>query len=241
MASRVEPLNLRPDEFAFLFVSDTGVDADELGIFLRRAATVGRRNGADLRVVALAPGSLAVVVRTIGRSARAEFRKAPIGTGAAGAALVGAVVTAVVYAMSPSHGTATPLAKAGAELVENYEVSNISIVTVNQTIVVMDEHRAAAVQRLQTSRERAVDRLPAPEIRQMMMHARSGRLEGEVLLVDDVLHFRPDGYRYLVPIDRSQSDAMDGLRPSAHFRVTGDILTRNGQPDTIVIQHTEQV
>jgi len=69
--------------------SNAGVDADKLGTFLRRAATVGRQAGAELRVVGLVPGSLAGIVRTVAKSARAEFKQTPIAATAAGAALVG--------------------------------------------------------------------------------------------------------------------------------------------------------
>lgn len=35
----------------------------------------------------------------------------------------------------------------------------------------------------------------------------------------DDLHFRPDRYRYLVPIDLIGSDAAEDLHSGAHFRV----------------------
>ena len=90
MASEELSRRLQDDEFAFYFSGGTGVVAHELGDFLVRAATVARRNGAELRVIALEPGSLAVVMRPIKRSGAAvghEFRKSPIPASAASVAL----------------------------------------------------------------------------------------------------------------------------------------------------------
>ncbi len=48
-------------------------------------------------------------------------------------------------------------------------------------------------------------------------------LIGETVLVDGELHFRPDGFRYLVPIDQHASDGAMKLVPGARIRVTGQI------------------
>ena len=240
MPSRAADLRLQPDEFAVLFRSDAGVDANELGIFLQRASTVGRRAGAELQVVAVEHGSVAVILRTIKRSSIAksagkEFAKAPIGTTAAGTAIVGAVVSAIVFAMAATHGEVTPLAKAGADLVENHQVQEIQIVTINQTFVVMDEHRVEQLRAVERRVELPREALPAPEVRQLIAQGRKGTLSGEVFYVAGELHFRPDGYRYLVPVDTRRSEAIGDLKVDVHFRVVADILTHNGQPDTIII------
>ena len=80
MAEVAERLGLGPDEFAFHFETAVGVDADALATFLKRAATVARRSGADLRVVGMSEGSLDVVIKAIQKGARKELLEKPIGT-----------------------------------------------------------------------------------------------------------------------------------------------------------------
>lgn len=245
MASLASELQLRPDELAFYFRSEEGVDALELGVFLQRAATVARSRGADLRVTATREGSLAVILRavrksSIAKNARKEFTKAPIATTAAGAGLVGMVAGAIIYAMSPNTGKATPLAKAGADVVEQSHVTEIHVVTLNKTTVVMDEIRARQVREVVHRRKRRIPALSRPEVQELIGYAREGSLSGAVLDVGGELHFRPDGYRYLVPID-PRSEAAEELFPDAHFQVRGEVTTHHGQPNTIIIHSARRV
>ena len=241
-----ERLELGPDDFAFYFESNNGVEANALADFLKRAASVAKRHYGELRVVAIRDGSLAVVVKALKKStivtnAKKEFVTKPIDTTAKVSSLVAAIVGAVIYAMSPEKGGDTPLAKAGASIVENHSVTSISVVTNNTTTVVMNQSIAARLREVEESGRSAIpaprtqiERL-SPGVEELLEDARQGSLIGETVLVNGELHFRPDGFRYLVPIDQRASDAAAKLPPGARVRVTGHIETLDGQPDRLVI------
>lgn len=115
MASIVEKLNLRPDEFAFYFEAEWGVEVDALANFLKRASTVARSHGAELRVVGLREGSLAVILRAIKKSkivenATKEFVDKPLEGGVKVTTLVGAIAAAIVYLMLPGKSGGAPIA-----------------------------------------------------------------------------------------------------------------------------------
>ncbi|PBB31252.1 hypothetical protein [Mesorhizobium sp. WSM3882] len=235
MATQSE-MELESDQFAFHFLGEVGVEANELGIFLQRAATVARREGAELRVAAIEPGSLAVIIRAVrltraANAIRDEFGTTPIKTTAAAAGLVALVVGALVKAMSPD--ASQPLAKAGAEMVERWQVERIEIRTQDETIVVMDPDLASQVRQVMQA-EKGPRLLQATEVRRLMEDGRVGKLTGRAIEVEGEVHFRPDGYRYLVPVNES-SEAAAVLVPGVHFQISADLLTRNGQPDTILI------
>ncbi|KAE8235004.1 hypothetical protein A4X13_0g9655, partial [Tilletia indica] len=104
MDALAKKLSLSRDEFAFYFDSKTGVDARELGVFLQRAAIVAKDVGAEIRVVGIEPGSVAVKLRALANSkfaskVKKEFGKAPVGTTAAATGIVAAVAGALVWAM----------------------------------------------------------------------------------------------------------------------------------------------
>jgi len=246
MASLASELQLRPDEFAFYFQSEAGVEAHELGLFLQRAATVAKRQGAELRVTTTKSGSLAVILQAFRRSRRApagrdEVAKPPTAVRAASAGLAITVAGAIIYAMTPRPGHVTPLAKAGAEVVEKCHVQQIQVVTIKETTVVMDENRAQRVREFQDIERRRSLALPPAEVQLLIGAARKGTLSGDVVDVEGELHFRPDGYRYLVPINMGISDAAQELYPRAHFRVQADLRTLDGQPDTIIIHSATRV
>lgn len=240
MASIAEKLGLGPTEFAFYFETGQGVEADHLGSFLQRAATVARQNGAEIRVTGIQPGSLAVILKAVKKSkivqaAKDEYLKAPIDATVKVTALVGSVVAGITWAMSPSGAGVTPLAKAGAEIVEQHQVNQIQIVTIDNTIVVMDEERAREIRQIEREKRRpSRPRLPY-EVQSMVEDARFGTLAGSILAVDGDLHFRPDGYRYLVPVDMANSWNADKIFPGDHIKVAGEIVTIDGQPDSLVI------
>jgi hypothetical protein len=242
MISLAEELQLREDQFAFYFRTKQGVEANELGTFLQRAATIARKENAELRVTAVQPGSVAVIFQAfisspVARAAVDEFMRQPIATTAAGVAIVGAIVGSIVWAMSPDAG-ATPLAKAGADVVQSGSVEQIEIVTIRQTIVVMDAARADQVRHLQ-QRHAERPRMSYPMVRQLADDARSGMLTGTVLDVAGELHFRPHGQRFLVPIEVASAHAAAQLFPNHQVRIRGDLLTHNGQPNGIVVHWAE--
>jgi hypothetical protein len=218
---------LSADEFAFHFDSKNGVAATALGHFLQRAATVARGQGAELHVVGLRDGSLEVVLKAIAKSkfaknAKREFEKAPIGTSAAGAGLVGAVVSAIIFATSSS--TPTPLAKSAANLIEQTSVTQIQVVTVHQTVVIMDIEGAKQVRALDLSYaggpkllpESRVASLPSPEMRRLSTEMEKGNLTGWIGGFDGELHF------LLTGIDiRRQSICGSLTRQTSRLDVTG--------------------
>jgi len=230
-------LALAPNEFAFRFGTEEGIGADQLATFLQRAATVARRAQADLVVVGVSQGSLIVKLKAISKAVRKEFKRAPVATSASSMA-VGAVVVAIVTAMTPSGNSASPMAKAGADLVVEHQMATIEIITIDAIIRVMDEQRAAIVRRARDIRKSTGKLISAAEqldtgVQRLAKEARQG-LSGDVLSVEGQLYFRPDGYHYLVPISPT-SGAYSTLESDRHFRVKGLLVELGGQPDKMII------
>ena len=235
-------VRLGEDEFAFYFSGGAGVSAEDLGSLLSRAATVARRADAQLQVTALEPGSLAVVIRILKKSGAAvgnEFKASPVQTTAAAATLLSIVVGALVHTMSPDGGDAKPLAAVAAEIVEKGDAEKIEIITRKSTILVMDSQRALRVNENNSRKKHRL--LEASIVRGLMESARIGELTGTVIEVEGALHFRPDGFRYLVPIDMSESQEAWRLYPGLHLRVAADFSTLYGQPDSIEIHRAEPI
>jgi len=239
MIPRAKWPGLGPDEFAFHFETGLGVDADALATFLKRAATVARRSGGELRVVGVREGSVDVVLKAIKKGAANEFTEKPIDTTIKSSAFVGGIVAGIIHLMSPQLSGDTPLAKAGADMVENHHVTQIIVLTSDQSTVVMNQTIAKEVREVRR-RQHLLDgpdevpRLSAP-VAGMLRDARSGDLSGETSIVKGELHFRPDGYRYWVPIDESPVTADGSLKPGVRYRVSGHIALSGGQPDRIVV------
>lgn len=245
MATVAERLGLGPDEFAFHFETKVGVDADALATFLKRAATVARRSGGELRVVGLREGSLDVVIKAVKKGAKKEFEEKPIDTTIKTSLFVGGIVAGIIHMMSPQLSGPTPIAKAGADVIENHQVMQITIITNMHSTVVMNERiakevREAGERHLQLEGPEAALRLSAP-VAGMLRDARSGDLFGETSVVKGELHFRPDGYRYWVPVDENPVTASGLLRPGARYRVSGHIALSDGQPDRIVVDRAVSI
>lgn len=248
MASVVEQLVLRSDEFAFYFESEVGVEVDALATFLKRASTIARRNGGELRVVGLHEGSLAVVIRTITKNAGKEFMAKPIDGSLKVTGLVTAISAAIIFLMSPQKGADEPISKAGAAIVENHPVTQISIVTNVQTTVVMNEQ--IAVEMREVRRAARLDAIASPDralrveaqphfprpVEDLAEDARVGGLTGRIDIVDGAVHFRPDGFRFWVPVYLSVAPDSVQMVPGQRYRVGGQIEMTQGQPDRIVIQ-----
>jgi hypothetical protein len=251
VAALAEELGLGPDQFAFYFQSDVGVEARDLGTFLQRAGTIAGRQGAVLHVTGIRPGSVAVVIRTLKKTAKKtakaagnEWEKAPIATTAAGSGMVAAVVGAIIYAMQPSSGP-TPIAKAAADVVERHNVQRIELVTIEQKVVVMDHVRARRVREMERNQATGVElsMLPPPreEIRQLVDAGRRGVLTGNVVAIHGALYFCPDGHSFYVPIQTSLMDPTEEIYAEAHFRVRGTLVMVRGQPDHIIVYSAELV
>jgi hypothetical protein len=227
-------LHLNPDEFAFYFDTRRGIEAKELGLFLQRVATVARREGAELQIIGIREGSLQVVIKTL-KAMKGEFAANPIKTTAASVALTGAAVAAISHAMSPSTGNVTPLAKAGAEIVERHHVKRIEIITKDSRITVMDELTARDIKNSAKDDHRA-RRHYSDDIGNLRKIVQHGAVTGYVTDIDGELHFRPDGFRFLIPINQDNSK-VSKIYPGLRYSVHSDLITRNGQPDSLVIHH----
>ncbi|QPO08271.1 hypothetical protein [Sulfitobacter sp. B30-2] len=237
---------LNADELAFYFESENGVEAASLGKLLQRAATIAKKSGADLQVVALRDGSLGVVFRPIGRSIKAagkEFKRSPVATTAAAAVLSTQIYNAILNAMAPELLNPTPLAKAAAEVVISGEALSIEIVSSDETKLIMDLTLAAKLQRSEAVNRPQIfaqseSRVSSRDLVELAEHAIEGTLSGEVIDVSGNLHFRPDGHRYLVPVERSRTATIP-LIDSKHYKVRGEILFEGGLPELIEIYEAE--
>jgi len=241
-----ESLNLGPDEFAFHFETQNGVDADILANFLKRAATVARQRGGELRVVGLREGSLAVVIEVFKKGAIKEFKDKPISTSIKTSVFVAAIVGGIIHLMTPAASGSTPLAKAGADLIETHQVTQITIVTNESSTVVMDEATAAEVRRAERDRPQVLHRPEqlmrlSPPVAGLLRDASQGVLTGETDLVRGKLHFRPDRYQYWVPIDENPVMLNHTIHPGGRYRVVGHVALLDGQPDRIVVDHAEVI
>lgn len=261
MAALAQTLDLGPDQFAFHFETDSGVGADALATFLQRASTVARRQGGELRVIALRDGSLSVIIEAIKKSklaknAKNEFEEKPIEKTIAISGFTAGIVWAIVTAMSPAKSGDTPINKSGADIVEKCAVTQISVVTNQSQTVVMDEGIARAVREAEAQRHQhhsrrrlgsepmmAIEgpRQSLPDYHAADEHARHGKLIGKVILADDRLFFGPNEYRFLVPIDVTNGGDMQALKPGEHYQVVGEIKFVQGQPDSIVIEAARPV
>jgi hypothetical protein len=250
MAPTGKDLGLGADELAFYFESDVGIDASDLGVFLQRAAVVARRAGADLRVVGIERGSLLVKLRAfkkskIYRNAKKEFINKPL-TGAAQIAGVVGTTTAVAAAAAAaiswafSGPQATPLAKSGAEVVEKCDGLQINLITNEKTSILVNEKIAREI-REKERRAPQIHRLPAPEeIRLLSYEAERGGLTGAVEELYGEPHFRPDGYRFWVPLVSVSFDLRELVIPG-HYRVAGKLIARGGRPDSIIISKADRI
>lgn len=240
-----EKFDLTPSQFAILFETDRGVEADDLGNFLKRVAAIARREGAELRVVSFEPGSLATIFEAVKKSkvaknAKKEFVKAPIASSGVITGVVAAVAGALIWAFDAEDAGATPLSRAGACVIEEKEVKEIKLVTVEKTVVLMDENTARRVREIDNQYDKP-KRLEYEQIRVLTDRASSGTLEGSVASIFGELHFRPDGYKFFVPINVDRTHPDVEIYSDAHFRVTGELVMRNGRPDSIIIQSAKRV
>jgi hypothetical protein len=245
MTTVAERLEMGPDEFAFHFEARQGVDADALATFLKRAATVVRRSGGELRVVGLRDGSLDVVLKAIKRGATKEFKEKPIDTTIKTSVFVAGIVAGIIHLMSPQLSGGTPIAKAGADIIENHSVTTITVLTNESSATVMNQAIAKEVREAQGRQNLLegpdpVPRLAAP-VAGMLRDARSGDLSGDTSVVMGELHFRPDGYRYWVPIEENPITSNGSLKPGARYRVSGHIAMSGGQPDRIIVDRATPI
>ena len=240
-----EKFDLRPDQFAILFETERGIEANDLGNFLKRAATLARQQGAELRVVRFEPGSLATIFQAVRKSevyknAKDEYVQKPIAGSLAITGIVGTVAAAFIWAFDVNAAGTTPVSRAGASVIEEKGVTEIALVTIENANVLMDEGKARQVREIDRMKDRP-KALEYEEIRLLEDRASGGSLEGSVISIYGELHFRPDGYKFIVPVDFSRMDPRVEVFPDAHFRISGEIVMRRGRPDSIIIRSAKQV
>lgn len=245
---------LDPSEFAFYFKSEVGIEAGDLGDFLKRTATIAKREGAELRVVGFESGSLFVIFKAIAKAAAKTaskvgkaFDEDPLGAAEKSVIIVGAIAGAIVWAMSPD--TSAPLAKAGAEVMEKHEVREINLITANEINVVMDEGSAQRVREvIRDRRERRAEaralhiedyRETVPQLEHDPVHR---IFEGTFTKIDGEFHFRPDGYNYFVPVDflhRADSEKIHG--DDWMYKIDADLSFRQRMPHRMIVLKVERI
>ncbi|MGP4673630.1 hypothetical protein ACSV5N_16895 [Agrobacterium salinitolerans] len=233
MTTDVLMRRLGPELLAFHFTGGDGITATELGEFLLAAEKALKPQKIQLQVVGIERGSLSVIFRPIAK----EIKKAPI-------------VTALAVATFLS-GSA-PVQKVTAQMVNNGSIAKVEIVNNTTNIVIMDKNLARNFEERTASGSGAIPppskylstdlaplrKGPRPQtlavIKKAVEQALDGDLVGNVFLVDDTLHFRPEGRKFLVPI-RFEGTGLS-LEPNARYKVRGDLRTRDGQPEEILIR-----
>ncbi|MBY6137630.1 hypothetical protein KUV61_17475 [Nocardioides marinus] len=247
-------VSLAPDELAFYFACVDGVEASALGSFLSRASTVAKRKGADLHITATHNGSLVVVARAAkrgGSTVGKEFASSPMQTAAATTVVVGIVVAGINNAVSSDNKEISPLAKACIALIEEHEIEKIQLVTAETTTLLMDKEKASLIApNSRSSMFEIADELPRTvlfptatdvdlKLRTLFQKGLSGDLTGIAIYAGPDLHFRPDGHRYLVPVEYSSNYDGVKLSPSKHYRVRGAIKFHDGVPERIEVEAAE--
>lgn len=252
MTPTEKQLELDPSEFAFYFRSDAGIEAGDLGDFLKRTAAVARREGAEVRVVGFEQGSLIVVFKAIAKKMKKtarkvgkEFNKAPLAATADAMTIIVPIVGAIVWAMSPD--SAAPLAQASAEVMKKHDVTEIKLITINENITVMDQDSAEQVRRVVRHRKemRAAERQMAledyrdeiPRLAHDPVHQKFG---GTFAQLGGELHFRPDGFSYFVPVVFMKRDEQDkvlrgGIPDDSFYRVDAHLFFKQQMPDRMII------
>lgn len=233
--------DLGPNQFAILFETSKGIEADDLGNFLKRAATLARGKGVELRVVRFEPGSLATIFEAVKRGAKDEFLKAPIGTTLKAAGLVGVVGTALIGGFNFAANGFTPIAKAGVCVVEEKEVTTIKLITQYDVVLLMDENLASQFRQLERDVRKSKAMGSKRQFSLMAEDARRGDLIGEILEAGGALHFRPEGFNFLVPIKSAGNIASSKLRPGSFVRVNGDLKMRMNRPDSLVVYGASEI
>ena len=193
-------------------------------------------------MVALLDGSLGVVLRPLAKTKKAavkEFNKSPIATTAAAAVLSTQIYAAIANAMAPVLPNPTPLSKAAAEIVISGEAASIKLVSSDEIKLVMDINLATEIRQpeaveLTRSDERSPARFSSRDLIKLAEHAIEGTLSGEIIDISGNLHFRPDGHRYLVPIEQSRTSTLP-LIDAQHYSVRGQIIFEAGLPELIEI------
>lgn len=247
------------DELAFYFEADGGISADALGRFLQRTATIARQNGAALRVVAIHDGSLIVVIKvleTIRGSIAREFQASPLQTSVAAILLINTLVGQINASLESANPT--PLAKAGAQIIEESGAKSIKLVTSNDTYELMDRELASNV--IHSIPEYNFERKLPLESTYIQRHittvrtfdtisdayiaiskeADDGSLRGIAIFAGEELHFRPDGHRFLVPVEYSKKFKGSKLSSSKRYTVKGVINFEDNAPNSITIESATQ-
>lgn len=247
-------LALEPSEFAFYFKSEIGIEAGDLGDFLKRTATIAKREGAELRVVGFESGSLFVIFKAIAKAAEKTatkvgkaFEEDPLAAAEKSVIIVGAIAGAIVWAMSPD--SAAPLAKAGADVMEKHEVREINLITVNENILVMNEDSAERVREVISERRERRAEMRMVQIEDYretvprLEHAPVHRIfEGTFTKIEGGFYFRPEEYSYFVPVDflnRAESEKIHG--DDWIYKIDANLSFHHRMPHRMTVLKVERI
>lgn len=236
---------LRSDELAVYFDASAAIDLKRFSDFLLRANTVAKSKGFILGVSSVDPGSVKVVLRVLKKVKKAawkEFEGSPIATTSSALSAVSIVATAIIASCSMiESGQVTPVAKATAKIVAEDEVTCVQVITRETRVTIMEGDRAARTEALSSSEElkfRRTSGQPALErtdFTKMKIEAASrDGIDGKVVDVNGSLHFRPKGYKFLVPISED-SPSLSQLEANKRYNVKGEIEMLDQFPDNIRI------
>lgn len=236
-----QELELRKDEFVIAFQGAEGFRAEDLGKFLQRAGAVIPRSSVELRVVGFEAGSFLVrcraLTKRIGKNAKIEAIEKPVRTVLAtvGVAIAAA---ALANAMSVDDERVPPLASESARIVDRYNVRNITLITIDQTIVVMTPEQAEQIKETEARRSRGVTR---SSLFYELSRAVRDNINGQIFDVGGVLHFRPDGYQFTVPISHAEDYPGPQLRPLGRYSIRGSLHSSRGQPEVMEIAEASEL
>jgi hypothetical protein len=218
---------------AIAFGGAEGLNAEELGKFLQRAGAITRRSGVELRVIAFEEGSFLVrckaLAKRLSKNAKKEALDNPIRTVLASAA-VAIAATALAQGTSAKDQTVTPLASEGARIIEECNVQDIQLITIDETIVLMTPQDAREIREMERWRVKR-----APSRLQEFSAAVGDQVSGEVFDVGGVPHFRADGFQFTVPIYLPPHYTGPKLMPRHRYAVTGVLHSQQGQPEEMEI------
>lgn len=220
MAAYAFKERIEPDEIVFHFDGGSGVDARDLGEFLKVAGKVAEKKGARLDIVAIERGSLSVKSKI-----KKRFDDDPLKA-------IEELVTIVAGALAAS----AVLASCAQTMLGGGGVDSVEIFTKNSSAVLMDSY-VAGERPLREVREKRPRVKNHDQMKHLVASALEGKLIGDVHLVDGKVYFRPGNYQFMVPV---RTTGIYMPYQNARYIVEGYIvLTKDGQPEELVVNRAK--
>lgn len=217
---------LEPGQIAFHFSGGRGINADELGKFLREASKIANRENAVLEVIAIEPGSISVVFKTVLKNIKKEV---------SGGAIALSLSLISLYSQL-SDEVDDPFGKVAYEMVASGAAKKIEVVTAERTITIMDQTRANdRADKLSTGKAAVYNKVSQPVKGPRLYNAIPlGTNTGYASEIDGKLYFRPDSETYFVPITLLGNDP--NLTPGKRYRIEGSIVKNGTTPHSVTIR-----